>query len=68
MDLKSRSVPVSKRALFLTVPDMMPADPMPAMALPRMNATELGAAPHTAEPTSKSRTADRKVNLTLKKA
>jgi hypothetical protein len=37
------------------------------MALPKMNATEFGAAPQIAEPISKSRMAERKVNLTLKK-
>lgn len=56
------------RPCSLALPDMMPADPRPAaMALPKMNETDLGAAPKIAEPISKSRMADRKLNLTLKK-
>jgi hypothetical protein len=36
------------------------------MALPMMNAIEFGAEPQTAEPTSNTKTAARKVYLTLK--
>lgn len=36
------------------------------MARPTMKDTELGAAPHRAEPASKRKMADRKTNLTLK--
>lgn len=49
------------------MPDMMPADPSPAMARPMMKAGEVGAAPHTAEPTSNRKMAVRKTDLTLKK-
>lgn len=43
----------------------MPPAPSPAIALPIMKATEFGAAPQTAEPTSKSTTAPIKVVLTF---
>lgn len=35
-------------------PAVMPAQPTPAIARPMMKAVELGAAPHRAEPTSKT--------------
>ena len=44
-------------------PEKIPADPIPAIARPRMNASEFGAAPHTAEPTSKIPIAVRKTTL-----
>jgi hypothetical protein len=43
----------------------MPAPPTPAIALPMMNTTEFGAAPQTAEPTSKRKTVVRNTALTL---
>jgi hypothetical protein len=39
--------------MMINAPENTPADPIPAIVRPRINATELGAAPHTAEPTSK---------------
>jgi hypothetical protein len=35
-------------------PEKMPAEPRPAMARPTMKAVELGAAPHIADPISKT--------------
>lgn len=46
-------------------PENTPEDPTPASALPRMNVTELGAAPHSAEPASKIIIAARNTNLLL---
>lgn len=37
----------------MMAPAMMPALPIPAIARPMMKATELGAAPHRADPISK---------------
>ena len=34
-------------------PQKMPAEPTPAIARPTINAEDVGAAPHSAEPTSK---------------
>lgn len=39
----------------MTAPAMMPALPIPAIALPTIKATEFGAAPHRADPTSKTK-------------
>jgi hypothetical protein len=49
-----------------TTPAMTPPEPIPAMALPMINAIELGAAPHIAEPTSKSTNDVKKTYLTRK--
>ena len=49
-----------------TTPDMTPPEPRPAMALPTMKASEVGAAPHRAEPASNRMMEARKVALTLK--
>jgi hypothetical protein len=48
------------------MPDNTPPEPRPAIALPRIKAIEFGAAPQSAEPTSKSRMDIRKVPLMLK--
>jgi hypothetical protein len=45
---------------MINAPENTPADPIPAMVRPRIKATELGAAPHTAEPTSKRKMAKMK--------
>lgn len=48
--------------VFATIniaPEKMPAEPNPATARPMMNAVELGAAPQTALPISKMRSAVR---------
>ena len=50
-----------------TTPEKTPADPKPAMARPRINAVDVGAAPHSADPASKSVMETRKTNLLLKK-
>jgi hypothetical protein len=43
------------RGIMTIIPPLKtPADPDPAMARPIMKAVELGAAPHKAEPTSKT--------------
>jgi hypothetical protein len=53
--------------IMTTTPEKTPADPEPAMARPRINAVDVGAAPHSAEPASKSAMEMRKTNLLLKK-
>lgn len=40
-----------------------PPAPRPAIALPQMKATEFGAAPHRADPTSKTKTREMKIHL-----
>ena len=47
----------------ITDPAVIPAEPIPAIARPNMKAVELGAAPQTAEPTSKRKIADKKTSL-----
>jgi len=49
--------------MMTRVPEKMPAEPMPAMARPTIRATEVGAAPQTAEPTSKMKIEIRKTRL-----
>lgn len=44
-------------------PERIPEHPIPAMALPTMKTIELGAAPQTADPTSKSRQLARKTGF-----
>ena len=39
--------------MMTRAPEKIPAEPTPAMARPTIRAAELGAAPQTAEPTSK---------------
>jgi hypothetical protein len=39
--------------MIMNPPEKIPADPRPAIERPTMKDTELGAAPHRAEPTSK---------------
>lgn len=46
--------------MITVAPFWIPADPIPAIARPTMKAVEVGAAPQTAEPTSKTTTATRK--------
>jgi hypothetical protein len=41
-------------SMIIMLPVKMPAEPRPAMARPRMKAIEVGAAPQSAEPTSKT--------------
>lgn len=47
-----------------TDPEKMPAAPTPAMALPMMKAVEFGAAPQTADPSSKRTTLPSRTVLT----
>jgi hypothetical protein len=49
-----------------TTPDRTPPAPRPAIDLPRMNVIEFGAAPQSAEPTSKSTIDVKKTGLMLK--
>jgi hypothetical protein len=51
--------------IMTVAPEKMPADPIPAIARPMMKTTELGAAPETADPISKTITADIEANLVL---
>ena len=51
--------------MMTIAPEKIPAEPAPAMALPMMNTVELGAAPHIAEPISKTTIADRYTVLGL---
>ena len=54
--------------IMMTItPEKTPADPEPAIARPRINAVDVGAAPHSAEPASKSAMEMRKTDLLLKK-
>jgi len=50
-------------AIMIKSPAKTPAEPTPAKARPRINTIDVGAAPHTAEPTSKRAKADRKTHL-----
>ena len=54
-------------ATMTNAPEKIPAAPTPAMARPMINASEVGAAPHTVEPTSKMKMAVRNTHLTGKK-
>lgn len=47
-------------SMIMAEPEKMPAAPRPAMARPMMKTTELGAAPQTAEPISKTSIESRK--------
>jgi hypothetical protein len=49
--------------VMIIAPFIMPALPNPAMLLPKINATLLGAAPHIADPISKTRIAARNTGL-----
>lgn len=49
--------------VIIMPPEKMPADPKPAIARPRMKAVELGAAPHSADPTSKITIESKKTHL-----
>ena len=53
------------RVRMTVAAEKMPVEPDPAITLPMINAVELGAAPHRAEPTSKSRISARKTILVL---
>ena len=46
--------------MMISAPENTPADPIPAIVRPKINVTELGAAPQTAEPTSKIKMAKMK--------
>ena len=48
---------------ILTVPMYMPLPPRPAIALPTIMAFIVGAAPQTADPTSKTKIAVRNIGL-----
>lgn len=48
-----------------TVPEYIEADARPAIARPTISATDVGAAPHTAEPTSKMTIEMRKMVFVL---
>lgn len=50
---------------MMMAPEKIPEEPDPAMARPIMNATEFGAAPHIADPTSKTTIEERKTFLGL---
>jgi hypothetical protein len=52
---------------MLIAPVKMPAEPNPETALPTMKAVELGAAPHTADPTSKRNIPVKKTHFVGKK-
>jgi hypothetical protein len=49
--------------MMMMAPEIIPAEPNPAMARPTMNTVELGAAPQSAEPTSKMAMAARKTHF-----
>jgi len=46
--------------MIIMPPEKIPAEPRPAIARPKMKLAEFGAAPHRAEPTSKTTTDVRK--------
>ena len=48
-------------SVIIVPPEKTPADPRPAIARPIMKAVELGAAPHSVEPTSKIRSETKNV-------
>jgi len=50
-------------AMMTIQPEKRPEEPSPAMARPTIKAFEVGAAPHTAEPTSKMSIEVRKTHL-----
>lgn len=50
-------------SMTIIPPENMPADPKPAMARPIMKAIELGAAPQSADPTSKITIESRKTHF-----
>lgn len=52
---------------MIKAPAKIPAPPTPAIARPMIKASELGAAPHIAEPTSKMKMAVKKTHFTGKK-
>ena len=49
--------------MMVMAPVMIPDEPKPAIALPIIRALEVGAAPHTADPTSKRKMPERKTHL-----
>ena len=49
--------------MITVAPEKIPAEPSPAMARPTINAVEVGAAPQTADPISKSAMALKKTIL-----
>ncbi len=51
--------------IMIMAPEKMPEEPLPAIARPTMNAVEFGAAPHIADPISKTAMEERKTFLGL---
>src|SRR4051812_25324648 len=52
--------------MITRAPENIPADPTPATARPTIRALDVGAEPHTADPTSKIKMAVKKTVLILK--